>query len=154
MADSSKIVLDDKNNGEEIEIDSSVLEVIMGIAAEKVDGVAAMHGNVKSGINRVLGRENRGKGIAIKLDDDHNLIADVYVSFEAGSYVPKVAMDLQKSLRQQVLQMTDLVLKEINVHVTGLVFPDDPEEQQDNRGTSQLFSDIDEKSKNESTPES
>ena len=35
MADSSKIVLDDKNNGEEIEIDPSVLEVIMGIAAEK-----------------------------------------------------------------------------------------------------------------------
>ncbi|RMC24555.1 MULTISPECIES: Asp23/Gls24 family envelope stress response protein [unclassified Lactobacillus] len=151
MADSSKIVLDDKNNGEEIEIDSSVLEVIMGIAAEKVEGIAGLHGSVKSGINRVLGRENHGKGITVKLDDEHNLIADVYVSVVAGSYVPKVAMDLQNSLRQQVLQMTDLNLKEINVHVVGLVFPD---EEHDESGTSQLFSDIDEKSKNESTPES
>jgi uncharacterized alkaline shock family protein YloU len=151
MADSSKIVLDDKNNGEEIEIDSSVLEVIMGIAAEKVEGIAGLHGSVKSGINRVLGRENHGKGITVKLDDERNLIADVYVSVVAGSYVPKVAMDLQNSLRQQVLQMTDLNLKEINVHVVGLVFPD---EEHNESGTSQLFSDIDEKSKNESTPES
>jgi uncharacterized alkaline shock family protein YloU len=151
MADSSKIVLDDKNNGEEIEIDSSVLEVIMGIAAEKVEGIAGLHGSVKSGINRVLGRENHGKGIMVKPDDEGNLIADVYVSIVAGSYVPKVAMDLQNSLRQQVLQMTDLNLKEINVHVVGLVFPD---EEHDESGTSQLFSDIDEKSKNESTPES
>ena len=152
MADSSKIVLDDKNNGEEIEIDPSVLEVIMGIAAEKVDGVAEMHGNVRSGINWVLGREDLRRGVEIRVNEDGDLIADVYVGLEAGCNVPKIAKDLQKSLRQQVLQMTDLTLKEINVHVIGLVFPE--EEEQDNSGTSQLFSDIDEKDKNESTRES
>lgn len=151
MADSSKIVLNDKNNGEEIEIDPSVLEVIMGIAAEKVDGVAEMHGNVRSGINWVLGREDRRRGIEIRVNDEGDLIADVYVSFEAGCNVPKIAKELQKSLKSQVLQMTDLTLKEINVHVIGLVFP---EEEQDDGGTSQLFSDIEEKGKNESTQES
>ncbi|MDF7683154.1 Asp23/Gls24 family envelope stress response protein [Lactobacillus sp. ESL0679] len=152
MADSSKIVLDDKNNGEEIEIDPSVIEVIMGIAAEKVDGVAGMRGSVRSGINRVLGREDRSKGVTVGLDDDNNLIAEVYINVEAGSYVPKVAMTLQSSLLEQVKQMTDLTFKEINVHVTGLVFPED--EDKDNSETSKLFSDIDEKSKNESTRES
>ncbi|WEV40875.1 Asp23/Gls24 family envelope stress response protein [Lactobacillus sp. ESL0684] len=152
MADSSKIVLDDKNNGEEIEIDPSVLEVIMGIAAEKVDGIAKMQGSVKSGINRVLGRESRSKGVNVTLDDEHNLIADIYISIEAGGYVPKIAMDLQNSLQAQVKQMTDLTFKEINVHVNGLVFPED--EVQEESGTSKLFADIDEKSKNESTRES
>ena len=133
MADSSKIVLDDKNNGEEIEIDPSVLEVIMGIAAEKVDGVAEMHGNVRSGINWVLGREDLRRGVEIRVNEDGDLIADVYVGLEAGCNVPKIA-------------------KEINVHVIGLVFPE--EEEQDDSGTSQLFSDIDEKDKNESTRES
>ncbi|BDR60702.1 Asp23/Gls24 family envelope stress response protein [Lactobacillus xylocopicola] len=151
MADSSKIVLNGQNNGDEIEIDSSVLEVIMGIAAEKVDGVAALHGDVRSGLNRVLGREDRGRGVTVKLDDDRNLIADVYVSVVAGGYVPKIAMNLQKSLKQQVLQMTDLTLKEINVHVVGLEFTEDEE---DGSGTSKLFSDIDEKSSNESTRKS
>ncbi|MBA1393275.1 Asp23/Gls24 family envelope stress response protein, partial [Lactobacillus sp. XV13L] len=90
--------------------------------------------------------------VVVKLDDDNSLIADVYVSIEAGSYLPKIAMDLQKSLKQQVLQMTDLSFKEINVHVTGLVFPEDEEEE--TSGTSKLFADIDEKSKDESTRES
>ncbi len=152
MADSSKIVLDDKNNGEEIEIDPSVLEVIMGIAAEKVDGVAEMHGNVRSGINWVLGREDLRRGITISVNDKHELVADAYVSVEAGCNVPKVAKALQKSLKSQVLQMTDLNLKEINVHVIGLVFP--TEQEQNDSGNSQLFSDIDEKGKNESTQES
>lgn len=152
MAENSKIVLDDKNNGEEIEIDPSVLEVIMGIAAEKIDGVAEMHGNVRSGINRVLGREDHGKGVSVNVDEEHNLIADVYISVDAGKYVPEIAMNLQKVLKQEVLQMTDLDLSEINVHVTGLKFPDDNEE--DDSGSSQLFSKVDEKSKNESTRES
>lgn len=152
MAENSKIVLDDKNNGEEIEIDPSVLEVIMGIAAEKIDGVAEMHGNVRSGINRVLGRKDHGKGVSVNVDEEHNLIADVYISVDAGKYVPEIAMNLQKVLKQEVLQMTDLDLSEINVHVTGLKFPDDNEE--DDSGSSQLFSKVDEKSKNESTRES
>ncbi|NLD06832.1 MAG: Asp23/Gls24 family envelope stress response protein, partial [Lactobacillus sp.] len=40
MADSSKILLSGEENSEQIKIDPSVLEVILGIAAEKVDGVA------------------------------------------------------------------------------------------------------------------
>lgn len=36
MVDSSKIVLDGKENSEQIEIDPRVLEVIMGIAAQKL----------------------------------------------------------------------------------------------------------------------
>jgi len=152
MADSSKIVLNGEKNGEQIEIDPRVLEVIMGIAAEKVDGVAGMRGNVRSGINWVFGREDRRRGVNVKIDKDNKLIADVYVYVESGVYVPKVAVELQKALKEQLLQMTDLTLKEINVHVVGLVFPEDEEDS--DQATSKLFSDSDEKSKDESTRES
>ena len=128
MADSSKILLNGEETGEQIEIDPSVLEVILGIAAEKIDGVAGMRGNIKSGLSWVLGREDRGKGVNIKLDDDNRLIADVYVYFDSGVNVPKVGMQLQKALKTQLLQMTDLELKAINVHVVGLVFPEDTEQ--------------------------
>ncbi|MCT7697901.1 MAG: Asp23/Gls24 family envelope stress response protein, partial [Lactobacillus crispatus] len=57
MADSSKILLSGEENSEQIKIDPSVLEVILGIAAEKVDGVAGMRGSLKSGLNWVFGRE-------------------------------------------------------------------------------------------------
>lgn len=140
MADSSKILLNGEETGEQIEIDPSVLEVILGIAAEKIDGVAGMRGNIKSGLSWVLGREDRGKGVNIKLDDDNRLIADVYVYFDSGVNVPKVGMQLQKALKTQLLQMTDLELKAINVHVVGLVFPEDTEPT-----TSKLFSEDEEK---------
>ena len=140
MADSSKILLNGEETGEQIEIDPSVLEVILGIAAEKIDGVAGMRGNIKSGLSWVLGREDRGKGVNIKLDDDNRLIADVYVYFDSGVNVPKVGMQLQKALKTQLLQMTDLELKAINVHVVGLVFPEDAEQT-----TSKLFSEDEEK---------
>ena len=136
MADSSKILLSGEENSEQI-IDPSVLEVILGIAAEKVDGVAGMRGSLRSGLNWVLGREDHGKGVNVKVDEDNKLVADVYVYLESGVNVPKVGMAIQKQLKAQLLQMTDLELKSINVHVVGLVFPEDEKDPEET--TSKLF---------------
>lgn len=137
MADSSKILLSGEENGEQIKIDPSVLEVILGIAAKKIDGVVGMRGSLASGIRHVLGREDRGQGVSISVDEDKKLIADVYVYVEAGVNVPSVAMKLQQALKAQLVQMTDLKLKEINIHVVGLVFPED--EKSDEKDTEKLF---------------
>ena len=139
MADSSKILLSGEENSEQIKIDPSVLEVILGIAAEKVDGVAGMRGSLRSGLNWVLGREDHGKGVNVKVDEDNKLVADVYVYLESGVNVPKVGVAIQKQLKAQLLQMTDLELKSINVHVVGLVFPEDEKDPEET--TSELFPD-------------
>lgn len=125
MADSSTILLTSNQAGDEIKIDLSVLEVILAIAAEKVDGVAAMRGSLKSGLNWVLGRQDRGKGVAVSVNQDHKIVADVYAYFDAGVNVPKVAAKIQEKLAGQLSQMTDLTLTTINVHVVGLIFPDE-----------------------------
>ncbi|APT14537.1 Asp23/Gls24 family envelope stress response protein [Lactobacillus jensenii] len=125
MADSSTILLTSNQAGDEIKIDLSVLEVILAIAAEKVDGVAAMRGSLKSGLNWVLGRQDRGKGVAVSVNQDHKIVADVYAYFDAGVNVPKVAAKIQEKLAGQLSQMTDLTLTTVNVHVVGLIFPDE-----------------------------
>lgn len=137
MADSSKILLSGEENGEQIKIDPSVLEVILGIAAKKIDGVVGMRGSLTSSIRRVLGREDRGKGVNVRMDENNGLIADVYVYLEAGVNVPSVAMKLQRALKAQLVQMTDLELKEINIHVVGLVFPED--ENKEEKKSEELF---------------
>lgn len=136
MADNSKILLSGDENGEQIVIDPSVLEVILGIAAEKVDGVVSMRGNLRSGIKQVLGREDHGKGVTVVSDQEGNLVADIDVYLQAGVNVPKTASKLQKVLKKQLLQMTDLDIQQINIHVVGLVFPDDEETEE---VTSELF---------------
>ena len=125
MADNSTIVLSGSEDGDQIKIDLRVLEVILGISAQKVDGVAGMRGGLKSGFNRVFGREDRGKGVDLSVDEDSQLTADVYVYLKYGVNVPAIAGKVQAALQQQLTQMTDMNLKAINVHVVGLVFPED-----------------------------
>ena len=131
MADNSTIVLSGNDEGDQIKIDLQVLEVILGISAQKVDGVAGMRGGLKSGLSRVFGREDRGKGVAVSVDEDGELTADVYVYLKYGVNVPAVAGKIQEALKQQLTQMTDLNLKSIDVHVVGLVFPEDEKNFED-----------------------
>ena len=95
MAENSTIILTNENEDNQIKIDLRVLEVILGIAATKVDGVYEMRGTLASNINRLLGRENHGKGVDLKVVDNE-LLADVYAYFTNGVNIPKVALELQK----------------------------------------------------------
>ena len=124
MADNSTILLSSNDNGDETRVDLSVLEVILGIAAKKVDGVNEMRGSLRSGLNSLFGHSNRGKGVSLSVEDDQ-LTADIYVYLDYGVNVPKVAVQLQKTLVAQLQQMTDLALKAVNIHVVGLVSEDD-----------------------------
>ncbi len=120
MAEDANIVLIGHDSEGTIEIAPEVVEVILGIAAVGVEGVYQMRGTLASSINQLFGRENRGKGVALHLDDNR-LSADVYVYLNYGVSVPKVALDMQETLREQLLFMTDLELTEVNVHVVGVV---------------------------------
>jgi uncharacterized alkaline shock family protein YloU len=131
MADNSTIVLSGNDEVDQIKIDLQVLEVILGISAQKVDGVAGMRAGLKSGLSRVFGREDRGKGVAVSVDEDGELTADVYVYLKYGVNVPAVAGKIQEALKQQLTQMTDMNLKSIDVHVVGLVFPEDEKNFED-----------------------
>ena len=45
--------------------------------------------------------------------------------------MPAVAGKIQEALKQQLTQMTDMNLKSIDVHVVGLVFPEDEKNFED-----------------------
>ena len=72
-----------------------------------------------------------GKGVAVSVDEDGELTADVYVYLKYGVNVPAVAGKIQEALKQQLTQMTDMNLKSIDVHVVGLVFPEDEKNFED-----------------------
>ena len=59
-----------ENLGGEIVIAPEVIEVIIGIAASKVEGVYGMRGNLASNVNQLLGRAAHGKGVYLKNDDE------------------------------------------------------------------------------------
>lgn len=109
-----------ENNGGEIVIAPEVIEVIIGIAASKVKGVYGMRGDLASNVNELLGRAAHGKGVYLK-NTDEGLKVELYCYLNYGVAVPKVALDMQAKVKQQVLYMTDIDLAEVNIHVVGVV---------------------------------
>ena len=104
----------------EIEIAPEVIEVIAGIAANEVEGVYAMQGSFKTGVNELLGRTTHNKGVHLTVDEN-GLSVDVYCYIKYGASVPKVALDMQEKVKEQVLYMSNLEVSQVNVHVVGLV---------------------------------
>ncbi|CAI2597649.1 hypothetical protein AKUH3B111A_07370 [Apilactobacillus kunkeei] len=114
----------------DIQISPNVLEVIASIASVQVKGVKRMRGSLATSVNELFGRKEMGKGIRLNFKDE-KLIVDVYVYLNYGISVPKVALEIQEQVKQQLLFMTELDLGEVNVHVEGVVH-----EKQDRRANS------------------
>ena len=121
MAEESKIVLssEDKSLGT-IQISPRVLEIIAGIAASEIDGVSKMYGSFANSVSELLGRSDRRRGVKLS-SNDKKLSLDVDVYVEYGVSVPKVAAMIQDKVKQQITLMTDLKVKEVNVHIKGIV---------------------------------
>lgn len=122
MAENKNLVLSSNSQeiGGEIVVAPEVLEIIVGIAASKVDGVYAMRGNLASNVTELFGGSVHDKGVSLK-NEEGNIKIDLFCYLNYGVSVPKVAMSMQEKVKQQVLYMTDLELSEVNVHVVGVV---------------------------------
>ncbi|MTV81083.1 Asp23/Gls24 family envelope stress response protein [Secundilactobacillus folii] len=103
-----------------IEVAPQVLEIVAGIAASNVEGVARMRGSLANSVNELFGKKERGKGVKLSLNGDA-LNVDVYVYLNYGVSVPKVALAIQEQVKQQLLFMTDLRISEVNVHIQGVI---------------------------------
>lgn len=122
MAENKNLVLDNQNQevGGDIVVAPEVLEIIVGIAASKVTGVYGMRGNLASNVTELFGGSVHDKGVYLK-NENGKITIDLYCYFEYGVSVPKVALNMQEKVKQQVLYMTDLEISEVNVHVVGII---------------------------------
>ena len=111
----------DNNN---IKIANDVIEMIAGVAANEVQGVAEMTGGFASGISEVFsGKKNFSKGIKV-VANENSVIIDVNIIVEYGARIPDVAFEIQKRVKTAVENMTGLNVEEVNVHVQGVALPD------------------------------
>lgn len=106
----------------DIIIAPEVIEVIIGIAASKVSGVYGMQGSFSENVAAIFDRKaaRHTKGVFLKVEEE-GLIVDLYCYLDYGISVPKVALEIQEKVRQQVLFMTDISLAQVNIHVEAVV---------------------------------
>ncbi|WP_078552926.1 Asp23/Gls24 family envelope stress response protein [Bacillus alkalicellulosilyticus] len=112
---------DEKSELGKVEISPEVIEVIAGIAASEVEGVATMRGNFATGVAERLGRKNHGKGIKVDLGEE-GISVDVSVNITYGVSIPEVAKKIQTNIKLALETMTAIELQSVNVHVVGIQF--------------------------------
>ena len=115
MTDTNKIT-----NAEalgEIVIAPQVVETIVAVAAAKIDGV---YGLRNKSFADLIGKKADGRGVYVHQEDD-KVVVDIYVYLTYGVSVPNVAMEMQRVVKDNVLDMSDIVIDEVNIYVAGVV---------------------------------
>lgn len=110
-----------------IQIADEVIQIIAGLAASDVNGVAGMSGSFAGGITEsLLGRKNLAKGVKVEFSDgDKNCSIDVSVVLDFGVKIPQVCLQVQESVKQAIESMTGLDVLSVHVHVAGVAFQSD-----------------------------
>lgn len=122
-----EMVQDNEQSHGKIEIAPEVIEVIAGIAASEIEGVAQMRGNFASGVVERLGKKNHGKGIRVELAEE-GIKVDVFCLMNFGVAIPTIAQKVQDNIRQTLYNMTALKVEEVNVHIVGVAFENQRQE--------------------------
>ncbi len=102
-----------------VRISDEVVSTVAAIAATEVDGVVAMTGGLVGGLTEMLGRRNPQKGVRVEIGPEEAVI-DLTLTVRYGVRIPEVAAQVQENVRAAVERMTGLVVRAVNVHVTGV----------------------------------
>lgn len=111
-------VVDKKGIGE-VKIASDVVAVIAGLAANEVDGVDSMAGNITNELIGMLGMKNLSKGVRVVMEEG-TVRVDMAINVVYGYSIPKITKQVQEKVSQQIENMTGLIVPEVNVRVAGV----------------------------------
>ena len=114
-------------------IDENVVEKISSLAAQKVDGIIDMKGNVLSMIQEGLGGNDRKKGVDADVVDENNAKVDLSIILEYGKSATDVFDQLKDVIAKDIKDMTGLNVIEMTVNVVDVM---DQEECNQKRGNN------------------
>ncbi len=116
-----------------------VVSRIAGIAAREVPGVhelvtQGMGGAVTGLAQRVTRADTRSQGVNVEVGVREAAI-DLRLTVEYGVSIPQVAEAVRRNIMNRLESMTGLIVKEVNIDVTDLYFPEDeaPTQQTERR---------------------
>jgi uncharacterized alkaline shock family protein YloU len=106
-----------------------VVSRIAGIAAREVEGVhelvAQGMGAAVGGLaQRVTRADTRSQGVNVEVGAREAAI-DLRLTVEYGVSIPQVAEAVRRNIMNRLESMTGLIVKEVNIDVTDLYFPED-----------------------------
>lgn len=101
--------------------DESVIEKIVAITCQEVDGILEMKGGILSMIQENLGGTDLTKGVDVAIIEDKRADVDLSIIMEYGTSAPKIYQSMRSVIVENVETMTGLKVESLNVHVVGIM---------------------------------
>ncbi len=100
--------------------DDKVIQKIIGIAIEQIDGLLTVDGGIFSNAaEKIVNTDNVTAGIDTEVGKEQ-VAVDMDVVIEYGKDITKVASEIRKVIRDEVAKMTHLDVIEVNLHVVDI----------------------------------
>lgn len=100
--------------------DDKVIQKIIGIAIEQIDGLLTVDGGIFSNAaEKLVNTDNVTAGIDTEVGKEQ-VAVDMDVVIEYGKDITKVASEIRKVIRDEVAKMTHLDVIEVNLHVVDI----------------------------------
>ena len=113
-------------------IDENVVETISSKAAQKIDGIIDMKGNLLSRVQEGLGGNDKTKGVDADVVDDKNTKLDLDIVLEYGKSATDVFDQIKKVVGQDIKDMTGLNVIEMTVNVVDVMTQDEYDQKNGN----------------------
>ncbi|MDY0234533.1 MAG: Asp23/Gls24 family envelope stress response protein [Gudongella sp.] len=103
-----------------INISNDVISTIASTAAMEVEGVVGMNNNLAGGISELLGKKNHGKGVKTEVTGNE-VSLELHLNLSYGAKLNQVGEEVQIRVKEAIENMTDLLVKNVEVHIEGVV---------------------------------
>ena len=118
-------------------IDENVVEKISSKAAQKIDGIIDMKGNLLSRVQEGLGGNDKTKGVDADVVDDKNAKLSLDIVLEYGKSATDVFDQIKKVVGDDIKDMTGLNVIEMTVNVVDVMTQDEYDEKNGNSSDDQ-----------------
>ena len=123
MNENQNVDIDREQDNGQITYANEVISTIVSVATTEVDGISAIAGN--SGL---LGKGKLPRGVRVDMNGE-DVSVDVSVTVDYGMPIQKVGRSAQENVRKSIESMTGLHVEKVDLHVVGVSFEKENEEQ-------------------------
>ena len=99
-----------------------VVETIVSIAANEVEGVACIGPSTTSGLRSVFGSKPSTQGIDITVDEEDKLHISIRVDVYYGYVLPDLAANIRQAISDAVTSQVGIPVGSVDVYIDGMQF--------------------------------
>ena len=109
-------------NFEGLAVAPGVVETIVSLATQEVEGVAAVGSATANPIRSVLGAKPSTQGVEVSVDEDSKLNISVRVEVLYGYALPTVAANIRKAIADAVKSQVGVSVNVVDVYIDAIQF--------------------------------